>query len=107
MSETQLAVVSATSESVEEIAPEIARILKVEDHPAWPTVSQLPVLLAVNIRLNRMRIRDLLMLDKGQVLESCWSQARDVPIVVGESLLCWGEFEVSGQRIGVRVTQLL
>jgi flagellar motor switch protein FliM len=82
-------------------------VTRIEDHLAWPVLSQLPVTLTVRISLKRLRVRDLLRLEKGQVLESAWSQTSDVPVAAGEVRLCWGEFEVSGQQIGVRLTQLL
>ncbi len=107
MNETQLAVVESGMTSVEgemTVSPWMARI---EDHLAWPVLSQLPVMLTVRIGLNRLKVRDLLRLDRGQVLESTWSQTSDVPVAAGEVRLCWGEFEVSGQQSSVRFTQLL
>jgi flagellar motor switch protein FliM len=107
MNETQLTIAESTSESIEESATHHERTLRIEDHPAWPTLSQLSVRLTVQIHLQRIKVCDLLRLDKGQILESSWSQTNDVPVAVGERRLCWGEFEVSGQQIGVRVTQLI
>ena len=85
-------------------APGMARI---EEHPAWTVVSRLPVMLSVRIPLTRLKVRDLLSLESGRLLESTWSQTSDVPLSVGEVRLGWSEFEVSGQQIGVRLTQLL
>lgn len=107
MNETQLAVVEPGSALVEGAVAAAPWMTRIEDHIAWPVLSQLPVLLTVCIGLNRLKVRDLLRLDKGQVLESSWSQTNDVPVAVGKVRLCWGEFEVSGQQIGVRLTQLL
>jgi hypothetical protein len=45
-------------------------------------------------------------LKAGQVLTSEWSELRDVPLSVGQVRLGWSEFEVSGQRLSVRLTQL-
>jgi len=107
MNETQLAVVEPGSALVEGVVTATPWMARIEDHVAWPVLSQLPVMLTVRIGLNRLKVRDLLKLDKGQVLESPWSQTSDVPVAAGEVRLCWGEFEVSGQQIGVRLTQLL
>ena len=107
MAETQLAVLTqeivTSGESVAVPAPWIARI---ENHAAWPLLSQLPMMLNVRINLNRLKVSELLGLEKGQILESRWSQTSDVPLAVGDVRLGWSEFEVSGQQIGVRLTQL-
>jgi flagellar motor switch protein FliN/FliY len=79
---------------------------KLEEHRSWTVLSRLPVLLTVRIGISPFSVRDLLALEPGQILASRWSQTRDVPLSVGEVRLGWSEFEVSGQRIGVRLTQL-
>jgi flagellar motor switch protein FliM len=108
MAETQLAVLAPEmvtgGERVGVLPSWIARI---ESHPAWPLLSQLPMTLNVRITLNRLKVSDLLSLEKGQILESSWSQTSDVPLAIGEVRLGWSEFEVSGQQIGVRLTQLV
>ncbi len=107
MSGTQLVVVEPEIAPVEGAATDASGMVNIEDHPAWPVLSRLPVMLTVGIGLNRFKVGDLLRLEKGQVLESAWSQTSDVPVAAGEVRLSWGEFEVSGQQIGVRLTQLL
>lgn len=107
MAETQLAVMApevAASGDGMTVSPWIARI---ESHPAWPLLSRLPMTLAVRITLNRLKVSDLLVLEKGQVLESQWPQTSDVPLSVGEVRLGWSELEICGQQIGVRLTQLV
>jgi flagellar motor switch protein FliM len=106
MDETQLTLVES-GDATEKSTAHRTRTLRIENHPAWSTLSQLSVLLTVHIHLQRIKVRDLLRLDRGQLLESSWSQTTDVPVAVGDRRLCWGEFEVSGQQIGVRVTQLI
>ena len=107
MNETQLAVTELPSELAEKAVINNVSTSRIEEHPAWPAISQFPVLLTLGIQLNRIKIRDLLRLDKGQVLESSWPQTSDVSVAVAKKRLCWAEFEVSGQQIGVRVTQLI
>ena len=107
MTETQLAVVVPEIAVSEENVATCPWITRLESHPAWPLLSQLPMTLAVRITLNRLKISALLGLEKGQVLESQWLQTSDVPVSVGDCRLAWSEFEVSGQHIGVRLTQLI
>ena len=108
MAETQLVVVAPEmvtgGEKVGVLPSWIARI---ESHPAWPLLSRLPMTLSVRITLNRLKVSDLLSLEKGQILESRWPQTSDVPLTIGEVRVGWSEFEVSGQQIGVRLTQLV
>ncbi len=77
-----------------------------EQHEAWPILSRLSVLLVVHVHLDKMKVRDLLQLKPQQILTSSWSSTGDVPLAIGEVRLAWSEFEVMGQRIGVRITQL-
>jgi flagellar motor switch/type III secretory pathway protein FliN len=77
-----------------------------EEHPAWPMISRLPVTLAVSVPMKRMRVRDLLGLACGQTLESSWAATEDVPLKVGELQLSWGEFETVEQRMALRLTRL-
>ena len=83
-----------------------AGMVQIEEHQAWPLISRLPVMLMVQIGLTRLRVKDLLELKVGQVLTSEWSELRDVPLSVGQVRLGWSEFEISGQRLSVRLTQL-
>jgi flagellar motor switch protein FliM len=77
-----------------------------EEHPAWPMISRLPVNLSVSIPLNRFKVRDLLGLACGQTIQSAWAATEDVPLSAGELQLNWGEFEVVEQRIALRLTRL-
>jgi flagellar motor switch protein FliM len=77
-----------------------------EEHPAWPMISRLPVMLAVTIPLSGFRVCDLLALVGGQTIESSWAATEDVPLKVGALQVCWGEFEVLERRMALRLTRL-
>src|SRR5882762_11582383 len=102
MADAQLAVVPLDRAEAERDATATPWITRIEQHEAWPMLSRMQMLLTVRIALNRIKVRDLLHLQQGQVLASQWSHTNDVPLVVGEVRLGWSEFEVSDQRIGVR-----
>lgn len=106
MTDTQLILSSTDSASELNILRPGIGMTRMEEHASWSILSRLPVLLTVRIAINRFEVRDLLALEPGDVLATKWSQTRDVPLAVGEVRLGWSEFEVSGQRIGVRLTQL-
>jgi flagellar motor switch protein FliM len=77
-----------------------------EDHPAWPMISRLPVKLSVSIPLARFRVRELLQLASGQTIESEWPTTEDVPLQVGDIQVSWSEFEVVEQHMALRLTRL-
>jgi len=69
-------------------------------------MTRLPVELDVAVPIQKFRVRDLLALDPGRVVETCWGHGEDVPLAAGAVQLAWGEFEVIDNRLAVRVTRL-
>lgn len=85
-------------------APWMSRI---EEHPAWPKLSHLDLVMAVEVPLLRFKVQDLLRLSEGQVFESAFSETEDVPLRIGDVQLGWTEFEVVDQKIFLRLTRLV
>jgi flagellar motor switch protein FliN/FliY len=81
-------------------------MMHIEEHPSWEILSQLRVSLRAAVGLNRFRVRDLLALEEGQVFESLTPDTEDVAVMVGQVQLGWSEFEVTDQRMAVRLTRL-
>lgn len=52
------------------------------------------------------RVRNLLALEPGQVIESRWENGEDLPLSAGEVQLAWIEFEVIDTRLAGRVTRV-
>jgi flagellar motor switch protein FliN/FliY len=52
------------------------------------------------------KVRDLLNLTCGQTIASTWALTEDVPLQTGALHLFWGEFDVVGERIAIRLTRL-
>lgn len=69
-------------------------------------IPQLPVELDVIIPVRDFRVRNLLALSPGQVIETKWSHGDDLPLSAGHVQLAWSEFEVVETRLAVRVTRL-
>lgn len=69
-------------------------------------ISQLPVELGVTIPVREFRVRQLLALAPGQVIETQWSHGDDLPLAAGDVQLAWSEFDVVETRLAVRVTRL-
>lgn len=72
----------------------------------WKEAALLPCRLSVDIPLREFTVRDLLQLDPGSVVESKNVNGADVPVIVNQRLIGWAEFEVMGQRLALRVTEL-
>ena len=69
-------------------------------------VAWLPVELDVVVPVREFRVRQLLALQPGQLIESQWGNGEDVPLAAGTVQLAWGEFEVIDNQLAVRVTRL-
>jgi flagellar motor switch protein FliN len=61
--------------------------------------------LHVMVNVERMRVENLLALERGTVLTTVHEHSPDVPVHCGVALLMWGEFEVVEQKLAVRVTR--
>ena len=68
--------------------------------------ARLPVQLDVGIPIRDFRVKNLLMLEPGSLIESSWVPGDDVPVASGEVQLAWSEFEVVDTQLAVRLTRL-
>lgn len=69
-------------------------------------VAQIPVQLDVAVPVREFRVRNLLALGLGQVIETRWANGEDVPLAAGQVQLAWSEFEVQENDLAVRITRL-
>ena len=72
----------------------------------WDEANWLPCLLSVDLPVQSFTVGELLRLEPGVVLETKNANSADVPVVVNLRRIGWAEFEVVGQRLGVRITEL-
>ncbi|HUK23275.1 MAG TPA: FliM/FliN family flagellar motor C-terminal domain-containing protein [Terriglobales bacterium] len=73
---------------------------------AWAQAQLLPCDLTVELELPGLKVRDLLQLGPGFVIDSHWQASADLPLRVNGELVAWSEFEVVGDRLAVRVTEV-
>lgn len=71
-----------------------------------PPLARLPIELGVSVPVHDFRVRGLLGLEPGQLIESRWIHGEDVPLVSGKVQLAWSEFEVVDSQLAVRITRL-
>jgi flagellar motor switch protein FliN/FliY len=69
-------------------------------------VARLPVELEVAVPVRDFRVRNLLCLEPGQVIETQWAHGEDLPLACGDVQLAWSEFEVIDTQLAVRLTRL-
>ncbi len=75
--------------------------------PVPSVLRRLPVQLDVRIPVPSFQVRELLSLEKGRVIETTWAHSEDLPLWAGGVQLVWSEFEIVGQKLGIRVTRLI
>jgi flagellar motor switch/type III secretory pathway protein FliN len=92
------------------IAPTAEKVPKVSgpenEDSRWQPVLSLPCLLTVDLPLPHFCVADFLKLQPGAVVATEWRIRRDVPLRLNGTLIAWGEFEGSGKRLAVRLTEL-
>jgi flagellar motor switch protein FliN/FliY len=62
--------------------------------------------ITLDLPIVRFTIGDLLELRVGTVVESSCKATSDVPVRVNGTLIAWTEFEVIGNTLAVRITEL-
>ncbi len=70
-------------------------------------VARLPVEMDVAVPVRQFRVRHLLALEPGAVIESQWNHGNDLPLTAGDVRLGWTEFEVIEMQLAVRLTRLV
>jgi flagellar motor switch/type III secretory pathway protein FliN len=70
-------------------------------------VARLPVEVDVSIPVREFRVRHLLTLEPGKLIETRWAHGEDMPLAAGDVQLAWSEFEVIDTQLAVRVTRLV
>jgi flagellar motor switch/type III secretory pathway protein FliN len=85
---------------------ELARGPELEEDGRWKPVLGLPCELMVDLPLPGFRIADLLKLHTGSVIDAQWHVGHDVPLRLNGTLIGWIEFELMGNSLAVRLTEL-
>ena len=79
---------------------------KPQERDRFDLLPWLPCTLALDIPVVKFTVADLLKLTKGSVVETAYHQSSDLPLRVNGQLVGWTEFEVVGDRLAVRLTDL-
>jgi len=72
----------------------------------WEQAGLLPCILTVEVGVKNFNVGDLLRLERGAIVESKAIKGADVPVSINARVIGWAEFEVVGQRLALRLTDL-
>lgn len=72
----------------------------------WGMTVWLACELSLDLPVPKFTVKDLLCLHPQCIVETKWSQSRDIPLRANGKLLAWSELEVVGERLAVRLTEL-
>jgi len=67
----------------------------------------LPCTLTLDVTAPNFTVGELLRLRVGSVVETGWPYVSDVPLSVNGKRVGWAKFEVIGDRLAARITELL
>jgi flagellar motor switch/type III secretory pathway protein FliN len=73
----------------------------------WAHALLLVCKLTVDLPLPRFTVSGMLSLQRGSVIPAHWRVGADVPLRVNGMLLARGEFEVAGDQMAIRLTELV
>lgn len=76
------------------------------DDARWRPVLGLVCQLSADLPLPHVTVADFLNLRTGSVIATEWRLSRDVPLRANGTLIAWVEFEGSGARLAVRITEI-
>jgi flagellar motor switch/type III secretory pathway protein FliN len=66
----------------------------------------LPCNLTLDVPIDKFSIAELLKLGRGSIVKTNWHHTNDIPLRANGQLIGWTEFEVVGNRLAVRITEL-
>jgi len=79
-------------------------------HPARKSVVDelpwLPMTLTVEIPVPNFTVGDLVGLQPGSIVRTLFQSTSDVPVRVNGKLIAWAKFEIVGDHLASRITEL-
>jgi len=90
----------AASEAVERAEGALAR------SEAWAGALLLPCRLGVELPVPHFTVGDLLRLELNSIIDTGQAEGSRVPVAVNGQAIGWGEFDVLGDRLAVRLAEL-
>ena len=67
----------------------------------------IPAPLTVEVPVIALTVRDLFRLEKGSIVTTSQPAGANVPVHIAKALVAWGEFQVFGEKLAVRLAELV
>lgn len=80
--------------------------LSADSQAIWRSVDRLACRMSLEILIPGFTVRSLLTLAPGDVIDTRWPLVSDVPLRINGLLMSWTEFELIGNKLAVRLTEL-
>jgi len=61
----------------------------------------------VEVPIVALTVRDLFRLEKGSIVTTSQSAGANIPVHIAKALVAWGEFQVFGDKLAVRLAELV
>jgi flagellar motor switch/type III secretory pathway protein FliN len=74
---------------------------------AWSHVKALLCRLSVEVPIPHFTVGQLLALAPGVILDTYHEEGSHVPVMVNGQMIAWGEFDVVGEILAIRLTELV
>jgi flagellar motor switch/type III secretory pathway protein FliN len=87
-------------------APEPVPLPPPDEDARWKDVLGLPCTISVEIPIVAFAVKDMLNLEPQVVISSAWATTSNVSLRVNGEAVAWCEFEVLGNQLAVRLTEL-
>jgi flagellar motor switch/type III secretory pathway protein FliN len=99
---------SSVTPSIAQPSPSVSAALSFpKDFNPADILPWLPCTLALEIPLVDFTVSTLLKLAQGSIISSVCHQSSDIPLNVNGVHMAWTEFEVVGERLAARITDLV
>lgn len=72
----------------------------------WAGFLHVSTIVAVDAAIVGLTVRELFRLERGSIVATAQPVESNVPLRAGGSLIGWGEFQVVGEKLAVRVAEL-
>ena len=73
----------------------------------WSEAQYLICDLTVELQVPQFAVRDLLRLERGSIVDTHCKQAANLPLKVNGQMVAWAEFELLGDRLAIRLMELV
>ena|ERR1700724_3407750 len=72
----------------------------------WAGLLLVPTMVSAEVTVVALTVRELFRLEKGSIVSTAQVSGANIPLHVGGRLVAWGEFQVVGDLLAVRVAEL-